>query len=176
VFSERRIAVARTVTCDCSVTNIQSSDKINGMQREDLSTILNILQEREILEFIVGIVVLWVGYIKTMSKVFKVQTIPKSVESMGSVETEIETFSEEWLKIDTFKDWLERVPGDLYKARCSVCNIVLDCSISQLSKHASCSGHQTAIQNSRKRKAVIGQLIGKVMLYLGVGVFCREGL
>jgi hypothetical protein len=109
----------------------------------------------------VGILVLWVGYIKTMSKVFKVHTIPKSVEKLGSVETESETFSEEWLKIDAFKDWLERVPGDQYKARCSVCNVVLECSISQLSKHAGCSGHQIATQNSRKRKAVIGQLIGK---------------
>ncbi|PNF37392.1 hypothetical protein B7P43_G16019 [Cryptotermes secundus] len=99
-----------------------------------------------------------------MSKVFKVRSIPKIVEEMGSVETETEMFSEEWLKIDTFKDWLERVPGDQYKARCSVCNIVLDCSISQLSKHAACSGHQTTIQNSRKRKAVIGQLIGKVRM------------
>lgn len=81
---------------------------------------------------------------------------------MGSVENETETFSEEWLKIDTFKDWLERVPEDQYKAKCSVCNITLDCSISQLSKHAGGSGHQTAIQNSRKRKAVVGQLIGKV--------------
>lgn len=123
-----------------------------------------------------GIVVLSVGYIKIMSKVFKVETIPKSVESMGSIETEIETFSEEWLKIDTFKNWLERVPGDQYKARCSVCNVILDCSISQLSKHASCSGHQTAIQNSRKRKAVIGQLIGKVILCLSFGIFCRKGL
>lgn len=111
-----------------------------------------------------GILVLWVGYIKTMSKVFKVRAIPKIVETMGSVETETETFSEEWLKIDTFKDWLERVPDDQYKARCSVCNVVLDCSVSQLSKHAGCSGHQTAMQNSRKRKAVIGQLIGKVRM------------
>lgn len=79
---------------------------------------------------------------------------------MGSVENERETFSEEWLKIDTFKDWLERVPEDQYKARCSMCNITLDCNISQLSKHAACSGHQI----SRKRKAVIGQLIGKAML------------
>lgn len=108
-----------------------------------------------------GILVLWVGYIKTMSKVFKVRTIPKSVETMGSVETETEMFREAWLRINTFKDWLERVPGDQYKARCSMCDIVLDCSISQLRKHADCSGHQTAIENSRKRKAVIGQLIGK---------------
>lgn len=122
-----------------------------------------------------GIVVLWVGYIKTMSKVFKVHAIPKSVEVMGSVGTESEKFSEEWLKIDTFKDWLERVPGDEYKARCSICNIVLDSSISLLSKHASCSGHQT-IQNSRKRKAVIGQLIGKDVLCLSFDVFCKKEL
>jgi len=83
---------------------------------------------------------------------------------MVSVENHSETFSEDWLKIDTFKDWLERVPEDQHKARCSVCNITLDCSISELTKHDVCSGHQTAMQNSRKRKAVIGQLIGKVML------------
>lgn len=102
--------------------------------------------------------------IQNMSKVFKIHTVSKSLKTMGSIENETETFSEEWLKIDTFKDWLERVAEDQYKARCSVCNITLDCNISQLSKHAGCSGHQTAIQNSRKRKAVIGQLIGKVML------------
>jgi hypothetical protein len=67
---------------------------INGMQLEELTSILNLLQKREILESFVGILVLWVGYIKTMSKAFKVRTIPKSVEAMGSVETETEMFSE----------------------------------------------------------------------------------
>lgn len=99
-----------------------------------------------------------------MSKVLKVHTVPKRVETMGTVENECEAFCDEWLQIDTFKDWLERVPEDQYKARCAVCKVTLDCSISQLSKHAGCSGHQIAFQNSRKRKAVIGQLIGKVTL------------
>jgi hypothetical protein len=109
-----------------------------------------------------------------MSKVLKVHTVPKRVETMGTVENECEAFSDEWLQIDTFKDWLERVPEDQYKARCAVCKVTLDCSISQLSKHAGCSGHQIAFQNSRKRKAVIGQLIGKVMLRLNFDKLQRK--
>jgi len=82
---------------------------------------------------------------------------------MGSVGNQSETFCVDWLKIDAFKDWLEPVADDQHKAWCSVCNITLDCSRSELSKHAASSGHQAALQNSRKRKSVIGQLIGKVM-------------
>ncbi|XP_069670599.1 uncharacterized protein [Periplaneta americana] len=101
-------------------------------------------------------------HITIMSKVLKIHTIPKSLNTMGSVENQHETFCDDLLKIDAFKDWLEPVPEDQYKALCSVCNVTLDCSRSELSKHAVCSGHQAALQNSRKRKAVIGQLIGKV--------------
>jgi hypothetical protein len=109
-----------------------------------------------------------------MSKVLKIQTTSKSLKTMGSVENESETFSEELLNIDTFKGWLERVPEDEYKARCSVCNITVDCNLSLLSKHAGCSGHQTAVQNLRKRKAVIGQLIGKVMSLVKSGVLYEK--
>jgi len=109
-----------------------------------------------------------------MSKVLKVHTVPKRVETMGTVENDCEAFCDEWLQIDTFKDWLERVPEDQYKARCAVCKVTLDCSISQLSKHAGCSGHQTAFQSSRKRKAVIGQLIGKVTLRLSFDMLQRN--
>jgi hypothetical protein len=102
-------------------------------------------------------------HITIMSKVLKINASPKSLNAVGSAENQSESFCADWLKINAFKDWLEPVAENEYKAWCSVCNVTLDSSRSELRKHADSTGHQTSIQNSRKRKSIIGQLIGKVM-------------
>ena len=104
-------------------------------------------------------------HIKIMSKILKIHTIPKGINIMGSVENEDSNVLIDLLNIDEFKDWLEPVSEDPYTVKCSVCNVILVCDKTEVARHATGNGHQTALQNSRKRKAVIGQLIGKVMLY-----------
>jgi hypothetical protein len=96
-----------------------------------------------------------------MSKVSKIDSNPKRVNAVGSVKEQSEIFCADWLKSDVYRDWLEPVPENQHKAWCSVCNITLDCSNKELNKHAASTGHRTNLQNTTKRKSVIGQLIGK---------------
>lgn len=106
----------------------------------------------------------YVGWRNTiMSKILKIRMSPKSLNAVASEENQSESFCADWLKIEGFKDWLEPMADNPYKAWCSVCNVTLDCSRIGLSKHAGSSEHQTSLQHSGKRKLVIGQIMGKVM-------------
>jgi hypothetical protein len=109
-----------------------------------------------------------------MSKVSKIDSNSKRVNAVGSVKEQSEIFCAEWSKIDMYKDWLEPVPENQHEAWCSVCNITLDCSRKELNKHAASTGHRTNLQNTKRRKSGLRQLIGKDERLCQNSVNCTE--
>lgn len=64
-------------------------------------------------------------------------------------------FSDSWLCIDLYKNWLLKVPTDLHLARCSICkkNIKLDSmGESAFNSHAKCGGHPKAMKSQANGK------------------------
>jgi hypothetical protein len=50
-------------------------------------------------------------------------------------------FDEDWLKIEEFQGWLEKIPNDIYKCRCSACNVIITYGKSELHTHSKGTGH-----------------------------------
>lgn len=58
-----------------------------------------------------------------------------------------------WLDESEFKGWLEEIPKDKYKCRCSACGKILNCGKSELSKHSLSKIHKknvVSLKNAQK--------------------------
>lgn len=58
-------------------------------------------------------------------------------------------FRDEWLQQPEFRDWLDRVLGDFYKAKCKLCDEVYTADISVLKGHAKTKKHINKLQPSK---------------------------
>lgn len=58
-------------------------------------------------------------------------------------------FQEKWLEEPIFKEWLEKVNGNIHKCRCNVCNTTFVCGKSELEKHQKTEKHLEGMKAKR---------------------------
>lgn len=76
------------------------------------------------------------------------QPKPKKKASSSST-PKLKTFCRAWLEDDNFKHWLEEVPEDKTKSKCSVCGVTILCGKSELLKHQLGAKHQQRMKGIR---------------------------
>ncbi|KAK3920716.1 Zinc finger protein 862 [Frankliniella fusca] len=64
------------------------------------------------------------------------------------------SFQEKWLHDEKFRNWLQRVPGEPTKAKCSACDVVLKAGKSDLDKHGESAKHAKNVKSVRSNQTV----------------------
>ncbi|CAL4112999.1 unnamed protein product [Meganyctiphanes norvegica] len=75
---------------------------------------------------------------------------PEKFDSISFSEPKLENTNarklrDEWLQMDDFKPWLEKVDGDPYRAFCNICSKTFDSTLTQLKRHKNTKIHTTCV-------------------------------
>lgn len=63
-------------------------------------------------------------------------------------------YRQQWESDDVFKDWIAPVDGDLYRAKCTVCDVKLSCELSTLRRHVTNNQHKKKTLASSSTKSL----------------------